>query len=119
MPTAADKRLIDGKLVRLDWVAAINPATASVAATTVDGLEVSTVNLLVARTRGAMPSRLAEIIHRAIPQPVILVHGEDAADAPAALSLASGNIASRQAKGSERRCGRSDRNDLGDRPTVL
>jgi hypothetical protein len=97
VPTAADRRLIDGKLVRLDWVAAINPATASIAAATVDGLEVSTVNLLVARTRGSMPPRLAEMIHRAIPQPVILVHGEDAADAPAALSLAAKRAAEREA----------------------
>ena len=96
VPTAADKRLIDGKLVRLDWVASINPATAGIAAATVDGLEVSTVNLLVARTRGAMPPRLAEIIHRAIPQPVILVHGDDAADAPAALSLAPKRAAERE-----------------------
>ena len=97
VPTAADKRLIDGKLARLDWVAAINPATASIAAATVDGLEVSTVNLLVARTRGSMPPRLAEMIHRAIPQPVILLHDEDAADAPAALSLASKRAAERDA----------------------
>lgn len=97
VPTAADKRLIDGKLARLDWVAAINPATAGIAATTVDGLEMSTVNLLVARTRGSMPLRLAEMIHRAIPQPVILIHGEDAADAPAALSLASKRAAEREA----------------------
>ena len=97
VPTAADKRLIDGKLARLDWVAAINPAKASIAAATVDGLEVSTVNLLVARTRGAMPPRLAEIIHRAIPQPVILVHGDDAADSPASLSLAPKRAAEREA----------------------
>lgn len=97
VPTAADRRLIDGTLARLDWMAAINPATAGVATATADGLEVSTVNLLAARTRGAMPSRLAEIIHRAVPQPVILIHGDDAADAPAALSLAPKRAAEREA----------------------
>jgi len=97
VPTAADKRLIDGKLARLDWVAAINPATAAIAAATVDGLEVSTLNLLVASTRGSMPPRLAEMIHRTIPQPVILLHSEDAADAPAALSLAAKRAAEREA----------------------
>lgn len=97
VPTAADKRLIDGRLARLDWVAAINPETAGIAAASVDGLEVSTVNVLVAHTRGAMPTRLAEIIHRAVPQPVILVHGEDAPGAPAALSLAPKRAAEREA----------------------
>lgn len=96
-PTAADKRLIDAKLVRMDWVAAINPATAGIAAATVDGLEVGTINVLVARTREAIPSRLAEIIHRAIPQPVVLIHADDAPDAPAAVSLGSKRAAEREA----------------------
>jgi hypothetical protein len=97
VPTAADKRLIDGKLGRLDWVAAINPVTAGVAAATVDGLEVGTINVLVARTRGPMPPRVAEIIHRAIPQPVALIHAEDAPNAPAALSLGHKRAAEREA----------------------
>src|SRR6187402_2769475 len=97
VPTAADKRLIDGKLARLEWVAAINPATAGIATATVAGLEVSTINLLAGRTRGPMPPRLAEIIHRAIPQPVILIYGEEADDAPAALSLAPKRAAEREA----------------------
>ena len=97
VPTTADRRLIDGTLARLDWVAAINPATAGIATAMADGLEVSTVNLLVARTRGAMPLRLAETIHRAVPQPVILIHGDDAAVAPAALSLAAKRAAEREA----------------------
>ncbi|KRC81288.1 DUF4391 domain-containing protein [Sphingomonas sp. Root241] len=96
VPTAADKRLIDGKLARLDWLAAINPATAGIAAAGVDGLEVSTINVLVARTRGPMPPRLAEIIHRAIPQPVVLIHADDAPEAPAAVSLGSKRAAERE-----------------------
>ena len=87
-PTAGDRRLIDAKLVRLDWVAAINPATAGIAAATMDGMDVATINMLTARTRGPMPPRLAEIIHRAIPQPVILIHAADEPEEPAALSLA-------------------------------
>lgn len=97
VPNAADRRLIDGTLARLDWMAAINPATAGIAAATADGLDVSTVNLLAAHTRGAMPSRLAEIIHRAVPQPVILIHGDDAVDAATALSLAPKRAAEREA----------------------
>lgn len=87
-PTAGDRRLIDTKLARLDWVAAINPATAGIAAATMDGMNVATINLLTARTRGPMPQRLAEIIHRAIPQPVIIIHATEESDAAAALSLA-------------------------------
>ncbi|MBY0382483.1 MAG: DUF4391 domain-containing protein, partial [Xanthobacteraceae bacterium] len=56
-----------------------------------------TINLLAARTRGPMPTRLAEIIHRAIPQPVILVHADEAHDAPASLSLAPKRAAEREA----------------------
>jgi hypothetical protein len=97
VPTAGDKRLIEGKLARLDWIAAINPATAGITAATVDGLEVGTINALAARTREAMAPRMAEIIHRAIPQPVILVHGEDVPGAPAALSLAPKRAAEREA----------------------
>lgn len=96
VPTASDKRLIERKLARLDWIAAINPATAGIAAAKVDGLEVGTVNVLAAQTRGTIPPRLAEIIHRAIPQPVILIHGEDGAHAPAAVSLAPKRAAERE-----------------------
>lgn len=97
VPTPGDKRLIESKLARLEWIAAINPATASIAAATADGMEISTINLLAAYTRGPMPPRLAELIHRAIPQPVILIHGEDVADAPASLSLAPKRAAERDA----------------------
>lgn len=97
VPTAADKRLIDGKLARFDWVAAINPATTGVATGDSEGLSIQTVNLLLARTRGPLPSRLAEIIHRAIPQPVILIHADGAADAPASVSLAPKRMAEREA----------------------
>ncbi|WP_287850657.1 DUF4391 domain-containing protein [Acidiphilium sp.] len=96
-PTAADRRLIDGKLARLEWVAALNPATTGIASATSEGLEVGVINLLAARTRGPMPPRLAEIVQRAIPQPVILVHADETADAPAALSLAPKRAAEREA----------------------
>jgi hypothetical protein len=97
VPTAADKRLIDGKLARLDWVAAINPATSGIAAGEADGLAIQTVNLLLARTRGVLSARLAEIIHRAIPQPVVLIHADEAAEASAGLSLAPKRMAEREA----------------------
>ena len=32
VPTSADKRLIEGKLARLEWIASINPAATGIAA---------------------------------------------------------------------------------------
>lgn len=85
------------KLARLEWIAAINPASAGIAAAESDGLIIQTVNLLLARTRGPMPPRFAEIVHRSIPQPVILIHADEAPEAPASLSLAPKRAAEREA----------------------
>ena len=95
-PTAADRRLIDKALVRLDWVAGLTPAGVGVPAGEADGLTIDTVNLLAATTRGAMPQRLAEIIHRAIPKPVILIH-TDESGGTVSLSLAPKRAAEREA----------------------
>lgn len=96
LTAVADKRLIDTKLARLEWTAALNPATIGIAGVHQDGLKVKTINLLLARTRSAMPLRMAEVIHRAIPQPVILVHAREGLDAPGAISLASKRAADRE-----------------------
>jgi hypothetical protein len=95
-PTAADRRLIDKALARLDWVAGLTPATIGVPAGEAEGLTIDTINLLSATTRGAMPPRLAEIIHRAIPKPVILIH-TDESGGTASLSLAPKRAAEREA----------------------
>jgi Domain of unknown function (DUF4391) len=99
-PTAADRRLIDKALARLDWVAGLTPATIGVPAGEAEGLTIDTINLLSATTRGApngiMPPRLAEIIHRAIPKPVILIH-TDESGSTASLSLAPKRAAEREA----------------------
>lgn len=97
VPTAADRRLIDGKLARLEWIAAINPATTGIPAGENDGLTIDTINLLAALTRGPIPPRLAEIIHRAIPKPVILIHRDEGSGMGAALSLAPKRAAEREA----------------------
>lgn len=97
VPTAADRRLIDGKLARLEWIAAINPATTGIPAGENDGLTIDTINLLAAQTRGPIPPRLAEIIHRTIPKPVILVHRDEGSGMGAALSLAPKRAAEREA----------------------
>ena len=95
-PTAADRRLIDKALARLDWVAGLTPANIGVPTGEVDGLTIDTINLLSATTRGPMPPRLAEIIHRAIPKPVILIHADENGGA-ACLSLAPKRAAEREA----------------------
>lgn len=98
VPTSADKRLIDGKLARLEWIASINPAATGIAAGDEGGLAITAVNLLCAFTRGPMPPRLGEIIHRSTPLPVILIQADDTADSPAAsLSLAPRRAAEREA----------------------
>jgi hypothetical protein len=94
-PTAADRRLIDKALARLDWVAGLTPANIGVPAGEAEGLTIDTINLLSATTRGPMPARLAEIIHRAIPKPVILIHADEGGDA-ASLSLAPKRAAERE-----------------------
>lgn len=95
-PTAADRRLIDKALARLDWIAGLNPANIGVPAGEADGLAIDTINLLSATTRGPMPPRLAEIIHRAVPKPVILIHAEEGGGA-ASLSLAPKRAGEREA----------------------
>ena len=95
-PTAADRRLIDKALARLDWVAGLTPANIGVPAGEADGLTIDTINLLSATTRGPMPPRLSEIIHRAIPKPVILIHADESGGA-ASLSLAPKRAAEREA----------------------
>ncbi|WP_444609638.1 DUF4391 domain-containing protein [Blastomonas fulva] len=96
--SSADKRLVEGKLARLEWIASINPAATGIAAAEESGLAISAINMLCAYTRGPMPVRLGEIIHRSTPLPVILIHTDDTADAQAAaLSLAPRRSAEREA----------------------
>lgn len=95
-PTATDRRLIDKTLARLDWVAGLTPATIGVPAGEAEGLTIDTINLLSVTSRGPLPPRLAEIIHRAIPKPVILIHADEAGGA-ASLSLAPKRAAEREA----------------------
>ncbi len=95
-PTAADRRLIEKALARLDWVAGLTPVNIGVPAGETEGLTIDTVNLLSATTRGAMPPRLAEVIHRAIPKPVILIQVDESGGA-ASLSLAPKRAAEREA----------------------
>jgi hypothetical protein len=73
-PTAADKKLVSDGVEELRWVAALKPATVGVPAY-VDAereyLEVAV--LLLSMRKVTRPGRLVELVHRAVPYPVLLV----------------------------------------------
>lgn len=73
-PTAADRRLITEGVEELVWVAALKPTTVGVPAfrdATREYLEIAVLTL--ALRPGAKAGRLRELVHRAIPYPLILV----------------------------------------------
>ena len=71
-PTAADKRRINDGIERIQWVAALKPATVGVAAYRDEAreyLEIAVLRLIL--RAGAKADRLAELLHRAVPYPVL------------------------------------------------
>lgn len=85
-PTAADKRIILDGIDELQWFAACKPATIGVPSfkdDTREYLEIAAVGC--AFRPEAKTSRLIELIHRAIPYPVLLITTDAEG---AALSLA-------------------------------
>jgi len=75
-PTAADKRQIQDGVEEMLWVAALKPTNIGVPAFRDDVREYLEIAVLTATLRpGAKPTRLIELIHRAIPYPVVLVTG--------------------------------------------
>lgn len=73
-PTAADKRAIQDGIEELFWVAALKPTNVGVPAFRDDAREYLEVAVLTAAFRqGAKASRLVELVHRAIPYPLVLV----------------------------------------------
>jgi hypothetical protein len=78
-PTAADKRQIQDGIDELFWVAALKPTNIAVPAFQDDVREYLEIAVITATLRaGAKPTRLIELIHRAIPYPLVLVaaHGD-------------------------------------------
>ena len=78
-PTAADKRQITGGIEEMLWIAALKPTNIGVPEyrdAVRECLEIAV--LTVALRPAAKPTRLVELIHRAIPYPVVLVaeHGD-------------------------------------------
>jgi len=78
-PTAADKRRINEGIEQLQWVAALKPTTVGVAEYRDEAreyLEIAVLHLVLRET--AKLGRLVELLHRAVPYPVMAVaeHGE-------------------------------------------
>ena len=73
-PTAADKRQIQDSIEEITWVAALKPTNIGVPAFR-DGLReyLEIAVLTVAFRPSAKPLRLTELMHRAIPYPLVLV----------------------------------------------
>lgn len=77
-PTAADKRYLQDGIEEMSWVAALKPNNIGVPIFRDDVREYLEIAVLTAVLRAAAkPTRITELIHRAIPYPIVLVaeHG--------------------------------------------
>ncbi len=84
-PTAADKRKISDGIEEVRWLAALKPGTIGVPVfhdSTREYLEIAVLRLTL-RPNAKTP-RLVELLHRAIPYPLLLVFGDN----PLGVSLA-------------------------------
>jgi Domain of unknown function (DUF4391) len=77
-PTASDKRQINDGIEEIQWLAALKPNTISVPAYRDDVREyleiaVLSVTLRATNDKPAKAGRLAELVHRAVPYPLVLL----------------------------------------------
>ncbi len=73
-PTTADKRAIQDGVDEIHWLAALKPNTTAIPAFTDEVHDYSEIAVIAATFRsGARATRLTELIHRAIPYPVLLI----------------------------------------------
>ncbi|MDA8415593.1 MAG: DUF4391 domain-containing protein [Betaproteobacteria bacterium] len=77
-PTAADKRLIVDVIEEIQWVAALKPNTIGVSDYRDDlreylEIDILTVTLRVTDDKPAKSARIHELMHRAVPYPVLLL----------------------------------------------
>lgn len=73
-PTAADRRQVNEGIEHIQWVAALKPTTIGVAAFRDDAREYLEIAVIrVALREDARTQRLVELLHRAIPYPVLAV----------------------------------------------
>ncbi|WP_363796888.1 DUF4391 domain-containing protein [Lysobacter firmicutimachus] len=92
-PTASAKRLISDAIEDIQWLAALKPNTIGVPEYRDTQREYLEVAVLAVSLRGATKpaslSRLAELVHRAVPYPVLLLLAEKRAEGPTlTISLA-------------------------------
>ena len=88
-PTAADKRAILGGIDELHWLATLKPTTTAVPVATAPGQDFAEIAVIAAQLRPkARVARLTELIHRAIPYPVLLLTQGGHADTVSVLSMA-------------------------------
>jgi hypothetical protein len=77
-PTSADKRRIIDGVEELHWVAALKPTNIGVPAFKDEEREYLEVSVLTAVLKAAAkPARLIELIHRAVPYPLLLVSSHE------------------------------------------
>lgn len=77
-PTAADKRAIQDGIDELQWLAACKPTTIGVPSFVDDTREYLEIAVVACAFRpGAKAARLIELIHRAIPYPVLLITSDE------------------------------------------
>lgn len=98
-PTAADKRQIQDGIEELQWIAALKPTNIGVPLFRDAEREYLEVAILTATYRSkARVARLTELIHRAIPYPVLLVSSFiESANACIAVSAAHKRFAQNEA----------------------
>src|SRR5882724_11995828 len=73
-PTAADRRSINEGIEELLWVAALKPTTIGVPVYRDDAREYLEIAVLRLTLRGGTKAtRLVELVHRAVPYPVLLL----------------------------------------------
>jgi hypothetical protein len=77
-PTAADRRLLTDGIEELQWIAALKPGTVAIPEHRADGREYMEVAVLAVQVRAthgkaSQQLRLAELVHRAVPYPVVLI----------------------------------------------
>ena len=78
--TAADKRKVESDIVEVQWIASLKPTTVAVPTFEDDARQYLEIAVVGVELRGAPArQRLVEIIHRAIPHPVMLIDSLGAA----------------------------------------
>ncbi|AEA62448.1 DUF4391 domain-containing protein [Burkholderia gladioli] len=114
--TATDRRLLTNGIEELQWIAALKPDTVAIPEYRTDGreyLEVAVLSVQVRATHGKTSQllRLAELVHRAVPYPVLLIQAlvsgtEAAADGSAPTHAAQLAVSLAHKRGAQNETGK-------------